>query len=327
MTYKSRFAIVTLIVTTISVLLVSYIHYGSNSLIAPFTKENKSNLNTILSQYQEQILLLLLGRDSCPGTAKAMSILDGYATEKPDGVVIVRVDVPLPGESLQPSSGVDYAFRRFMDNDRLVASELDFFYYPTLYVFDGDGTKRFVGGCDKDLVAQMVQEILAEQPGHTKKIYTLPMPEIGTQAPSFSGSTPANETVALNTLLGESGLLIFFSKASCSFSTKELPHLKDITDAVCGKGVSTVIVSQKETTASDSSIYEMHCAGVPVVQDRTGDIFKSFGVDATPFFYLLDKNAMIIKHRSFTHTVAMNSVNAMLGLEPEKHRFESTKAG
>jgi peroxiredoxin len=256
-----------------------------------------------------------------------MSILNEFAKQKPDGVAVVRVDVPLPGESLLISPSNDDAFPRFSDSGRLVASELDFFYYPTLYVFDGDGIKRFAGGCDKDLVIQMVQEIIAEQPGHTKKIYTLRMPEIGTQAPSFSGSTSANERVALNALLGESGLLIFFSKASCPFSTKELPHLKDIVDTVHSKGVSTVIINQKETAATDNSVYEIQCAGVPVVQDQTGKIFESFGVDATPFFYLLDKHARIIKHRSFTHAAAMNSVNAMLGLEPEKHRFESTKAG
>jgi thiol-disulfide isomerase/thioredoxin len=322
----TRFSSKILFAVIISAGLIGYALYNKGLLNHFLAERETMNIDSILSQNPGKIRLLLLGRDGCPGTAKATTVLEELAEQEPNNGAIIRIDVPLSGETLEPFPEGGCRFPRFADSGRLIAKELDFFYYPTLYVFDKDGTKRFVGGCDKPFIAQMIKEIVAEGPEYAKKIYTMEMPALGSIAPVFSGASD-DKTLSLDSLLGENGLLIFFSNSSCIFSNQALPHLQNIADIVRGLGVSTVIINRKEVVVSDNSKYETQCAGVPVVYDHTGEIFQSFGVDATPFYYLLDKEAKIIKHRSFTHAVAMNSVNAMLGLEPEKRRFESTKAG
>ena len=308
--------------------IVGYIRLSGPSSSAVLSAEPAGvDLSSLLSNYRGRVLLLLLGRDGCPGTAKATVVLDEYAPVKPDGAEIVRLDVPLPGESLRLSSDWKHNFQRFADKGRLIADELDFFFYPTLYIYDGDGLLRFAGGCDAELVPRMVGEILAEAPGQEKKIYTLPMPPVGTEAPGFSASTLEKNELSLESLIAQNGLLIFFARTSCPFTLKELPHLKDIADAFSDKGIATVIINQKDEGGSDDSLYGKHCAGVPVISDPKGEISKSFGVEATPFFFLLDGNAIIVKHRSFTHSAAVGSINALLGLGQEASRFDPAEAG
>lgn len=143
------------------------------------------NKSFSLNNYRGNILILLLGRDDCPGTAMTTIALDRYILTKPKQISIVRLNVPLRNENLIPSSKWNHSFPCFVDKGRKIADKLDFFYYPTLYVYDKQGNKRYVGAFDKDKIDTMVREILAEKPGDMKKIYTLPMSAVGKYAPSF----------------------------------------------------------------------------------------------------------------------------------------------
>jgi len=115
-----------------------------------FQGQSAGSLQDILTQHRGQVLVLLLGRDGCPGTANATLVLDAYAAAQTKGIAVLRLDVSLPGEELKLAGKWSHGFNRLLDKDRRVADELEFFYYPTLYIFDREGIQRFAGGCDKD---------------------------------------------------------------------------------------------------------------------------------------------------------------------------------
>jgi peroxiredoxin len=297
----------------------------------PATKTLKiqapSDLSSLLKDHHGRVLILLVGADGCPGTAKATTALDQYISAKPKSVSVMRLDVPLPKEMHKPTSAWKHSFPRFTDKGRKIADKLEFFYYPTLYVFDGQGMKRYAGACDKGKIARMAREILAEKPGAKKKVYTLPMPAVGKSAPAFSGKMLTGKAATRASLMKKRGLLVIFSRTSCPFSAGEIPQFKDIAGRYRDKGVGVVVVNQEEELGTIKPVYEKKCAGVPVIWDRSGDICKSYGVDAVPFFFLLNEDGKIVARRSFAHPAAVNSINAMLGLKAEKPRFKSTEGG
>jgi peroxiredoxin len=302
---------------------------GCSKPSAPGTGKVRApgSLSALLKDHHGRVLILLLGRDGCPGTAKATAALDKYVSAKPEQVSVVRLDVPFPNETLKLTTEWKHPFPRYADKGRKIAGELEFFFYPTLYVFDGQGTKRYVGGCDTDKIAVMAREILAEKPGAKKKVYTLPMPSVGQRAPAFSGSTLAGKAVTRNSLMGKRGLLMIFARTSCPFSAADIPQFKDMATSLPDKGVGVVVVNQQEDLSKIKPVYEKKCAGVPVIWDRSGSICKSFGVDAVPFFFLLNHDGKVVTRRSFTHAAAANSVNTLLGLKSAKPRYKPTEGG
>jgi len=301
--------------------------------------QSVNSLADILGQHRGQTLVLLLGRDGCPGTASATLVLDGYVASGPKEIAVLRLDVPLPGEELKLAGKWDHRFNRLLDKDRRVADELEFFYYPTLYIFDREGAKRFVGGCDKDKIHLMVEEILAEPPGEKKKIYTTPQPAVGQAAPQFSGTLlaggaeapwrpyGAQQAVKLDSLCGAKGLLIFFSRTSCPFSMEQLPLAKTLAGQIADHGVKVVIINQAESVDKITPVYQKHCPGLPIIWDKDGAICKAYGVDAVPFFFLLNQDGKIVQRRSFTYDAALNAVEVMLGISAEKNRFKTKSAG
>jgi len=302
---------------------------GCSRSPAPGTGKGRApgNMSDLLRDHRGRVLILLLGRDRCPGTAKATAALDEYVSTEPEQVSVVRLDVPLPNETLKLTLEWKHAFPRFPDTGRKIAGELDFFYYPTLYVFDGQGERRYIGGCDRDKIAVMAREILAEKPGGKKNVYTLPMPSVGEPAPAFSGNTLTGEAVTQDSLTGKRGLLVIFARTSCPYSMEAIPQFKDMADRFRDKGVGVVIVNQRGELGTIKPVYEKKCARVPVIWDRNGDICRSFGVDAVPFYFVLDSGGKIVSRRSFTHKAAADSVNAMLGLRAGKPRFKATEGG
>ena len=301
--------------------LVSY-------LLQPgFQGQSSGSLDDILAKHRGQVLVLLLGRDGCPGTAAATTVMDEYAATQPKEIAVLRLDVPLPGEALKLSPDWKHAWPRLLDEERRVAGQLDFFYYPTLYIFDREGIQRFAGGCDKDKIGLMVQEILAEQSGEKKKIYTLPQTAIGQDAPIFFARLLTGESVNLEWLTGPKGLLIFFSRTSCPFSLEQLPQVKILAGQIEEKGIRVVIINQSESVDKITPIYQKHCAGLPIIWDKDGSICQAFGVDAVPFFFLLDQDGKITQRRSFTYNAALNAVEVMLGISAEKSRFKTKAAG
>jgi peroxiredoxin len=285
------------------------------------------SLNALLKDHRGNVLILLLGIEGCPGTAKATEGLDEYVGTKPEQVSVVRLDVPPPNKTLKATSERKHRLPRFVDAGRKIADELDFFYYPTLYVFDGDGVKRYVGGYDRDKIAAIARDILAEKPGAKKKIYTPPMPAVGEPAPAFSGGTLTGKAVSKDSLLGKHGLLIFFARTSCPYSMRDIPEFKDIADHYRGKGLAAVAVNMQEDLSDIKPLYEGKCAGESIIWDRDGKICKSFGVDAVPFFFLTNEHGKVVARGEFTHTSASDSINAMLGLKAGAQRFKPTKGG
>lgn len=298
-----------------------------SSLSASAVRHGAGDLSALLNDHHGRVLILLLGMEGCPGTAKATIGLDEYLSSKPGKVSVVRLDVPLPGKQPATASAWDHSFPRFVDTGRRVANKLEFFYYPTLYVFDGQGYKRYVGAFDKGKVSTMVRGILAEKPGSERRIYTPPMPAVGQQVAAFAGSTLGGDSVSQRSLMGERGLVMIFARTSCQFSAADMPQFKEIADRFRGKGVNTVIVNQQEDLDVIKPMYARKCAGVQVVWDHDGRISQSFGVDAVPFFFLVNKDGKIASRRSFTHAAAIDAINAMLGLKTGGQRFKPTEGG
>jgi len=283
-------------------------------------------LSAFLADHRGRLLLLLLGREDCPGTARATAVLDAYAPHKGETVSIIRVDVPLPNEHLKLGPW-KHPYPRRLDEGRHLAQQLDFFFYPTLYVFDRDGDLRYTGGCDEAGIRTMVSEILAERPGRPRKSYTLSMPGAGDPAPAFGAETLTGRTVTLADLRGRRATLLIFARTSCPFTVEALPGMRALATDFNKHGVATVIVNSREQKAKLKEVYGKHGVTMPIVWDRGGEVNAAYGVDVTPFFFLLDDRGKIAARRSYTHAAARNALNALLGLAAEPPRYESTKAG
>jgi peroxiredoxin len=273
------------------------------------------------------VLLVLLGREGCPGTRKATAVLDSYVPRRPAGVDVIRVDVPLPGERYVPIAGWGRPYGYAVDAGRRLAGELDFFFYPTLYVFDRDGELRFAGGCELARVEAMVGELLAERPGAPKRSYSLALVPEGQPAPDFAGTDPDGGPAALEALRGVRATLLFFAASSCPFSVQELANLRGIAEAYRDKGVAVAIINRGQTAEEIRPVYRRHVPELPVVWDRSGEICRAYGVDAVPFYYLLDADGKVVRRRSFTPAAAAGAVNALLGVGPEPLRFKPSEAG
>jgi peroxiredoxin len=273
------------------------------------------------------VVILLLGREDCPGTAKATLALDGYAQDRPRGVEVIRVDVPLPGEDYRAGGTWDHPFARVVDNGRRLAGELEFFFYPTLYVFDRDGELRFSGGCDAAALRGMTREILAEKEGVAKKTYTVPLLPLGQPAPVFAAADLNGRPAGLSALRGERATLLFFSDTTCPYTVAELGNLRALAEARRAQGVNVIIVSRGAAPAQSRPVYEKLAPGVPVVHDADGAVFRAYGLDAVPFFYLLDGGLLVVKRRSFTAEAAAGAVDSLLGLAGDKPRYKPAEAG
>ena len=97
---------------------------------------------------EQDISILLLGRNDCPGTQKALPVLENFYKEKSTKVSVKYLEVPLPDKKETLPGEWKYSFSRSFDQGRSTADKLNFFYYPTLYIFDKDDELRFEGGCD-----------------------------------------------------------------------------------------------------------------------------------------------------------------------------------
>ena len=173
----------------------------------------------------------------------------------------------------------------------------------------------------------IVNKISSEKPGTKKKNFSLIKPANGEKAPDFSASNLNNNRVSLKEMMGDEATLIFFAKTSCPFTKDALPDLYKVYKKHEVNGVKCFIINQEESLKSIAAVYREKVPGVPVVWDEDGDISKEYGVDVTPYFFLLDNKRKIVKHRSFTAGAAENAINTLLGLEAEKTRYKSTEAG
>lgn len=284
------------------------------------------SLAEFLQPFKGKTLVLLLGREGCPGTIQATEDLSVWK-DKPANLAIVRLDVPLPNEKLVLREAWDRPFPRQIDDGRQIASQLEFFFYPTLYLFDPDGDLRFTGGCDTAKLAAMAKEMAADLPGQPKKNFSLPMPAIGTAAPAIGGVDLAGTPVELKTLAGKAGTLLVFAKTSCPFSVGALPAVKTLADHYRQDNIAVVVINSGEELEKIRPVYEKATPGVTVVYDRNGEISKAYGVETAPFCFLLDKEAKVVARRPFVPATANRDLAAQTGRQSEAPLFKPTEAG
>lgn len=290
-------------------------------------QQSAAIMQSFLAPYQGKVLLLLMGREGCPGTAKATEFLHTYAATKPEAVAILRLDVPLAGEDLELSEEWGHPYPRNVDTGRRIADALDFFFYPTFYLFGPDGTQRYSGGCDPATLEPMVKEILAEQPGQPKKSYNLPMPKAGEAAPAFTGTDLKRQGVTLTSLKGPKATLLVFAQTSCSYTIDAFPSVQLVANAFRKHAVAFVVINTGEDLETIQPIYAKSLSNIPVVWDKGGAISKQYGVDVSPFFFLLDQNNKVVKRGSFKAQAVTGALNTLLNRSVAAPRPASKEAG
>ncbi len=284
-------------------------------------------IRSFLAPYHGKVLLLLMGREGCPGTAKATAALHKYASSKPEAVAILRLDVPLAGEVLELSEEWAHPYPRNVDTGRKIADALDFFFYPTFFVFDPDGEMRYSGGCDPAKLPQMVNEILAEKPGQPKQSYNLPMPKAGETAPVFTGTDVKGQSISLTTLKGVKATLLVFAQTSCPYTIDALPAIQSVANAFRKHDVALVVINTGEDLETIQPIYAQSLSNIPVVWDKGGEISQQYGVDVTPFYFLLDQNGKVFKRGSFKAQAVTGALNTLLNRSVAAPRPASKEAG
>ena len=284
-------------------------------------------IQSFLAPYQGKVLLLLMGREGCPGTGQATEFLHTYAATKPEAVTILRLDVPLAGEVLKLSEEWAHPYPRKVDTGRQIADALDFFFYPTFCVFDPDGEMRYSGGCDPAKLPQMVKEILEEKPGQLKKSYNLPMPKPEEPAPAFTGTDLTGQVLTLARLQGKKATLLVFAQTSCPYTIDALPAIQSVGNAFRTHDVAVVVINTGEEQETIQPIYAKSLSNIPVIWDKTGEISQQYGVDVTPFFFLLDQNGKVVKHGSFKAKAVTGALNTLLDRSVAAPRPASKEAG
>jgi len=269
-----------------------------------------------LAAYRGRTLVLLMGMPGCPGTEEATAFFTGYATRKPAQVELLRIDVPPPEGKLDPGMPWSAPFPRQLDTDRRIAGALGFFSYPTLYVIDRDGTVRFSGPCETAKVETMVAEIAAEAPGSPKRMFSPAMPEVGTRAPAFSGTTLDGREVALDGLRGRRATLLLFGSTTCPFSTAAARALPELAAAYADQGLAVAIVNQGGTVEAMRAAYAGQT--LPVVIDADAAISSGkYGVWAVPFSFVLDADGSVVSRQAYSAAAGKAAVAKALGLAHE----------
>ncbi len=282
----------------------------------------------LLSDCQGDVTVLLMGSPRCPGSQEANRILKKYDESKPDGVSIVRVEVPPPGGVMTLPDGWNPGIRSLVDTDRQAAESLDFYYYPTLYIFDRDGEMRFKGDCEEDRVAEIVDALAAEKPGAKKTSFDKALPLAGTPAAAFSASTLEGKSVSLADLKGHKATLLVFGSTTCPYSKKAMVCVPRLKNDYASKGVSVAIVNAGGTATEIAPFYRATTPDVTVVVDSSSDISsRKYGVNTVPFFYVLDGNGKVAYRMAFNEVTAREAIEAVLGLSTKPVKPRSGGAG
>lgn len=274
----------------------------------PLTAQN------LLERSKGQVLVLLMGMEGCPNTRRGTETLAEYAAQRPAGVTVVRVDAPPPAEELAPVPEWKQPYAYVFDAGREVADRLEFFFYPTLYVLDRDGTVRYSGGLDLEDLQRMVSEIVAEQPGAKKKIYTPPLPAVGTPGADFRAKTLDGKDAGLASLRGPKGAFLYFASTACPFSVRGLPAVAQLAKSFGEKGVGFTVINKQEAVEDVRRVCAENAPELPVVVDTDAAICKAYGVEPVPFFFILDGKGAIAERRPFTPESATAALNQLLGL-------------
>jgi thiol-disulfide isomerase/thioredoxin len=259
----------------------------------------------IITQNKGKILVALFGMETCPGTEKSTPLLAEFARNKPEGVVVYRIDVPLAGHPFEEAKNLSPDLSYAIDNGRAMATRLEFFFYPTLYIFDRDGVVRFSGGLEPDRLRTMVSELLAEVPGTEKKMYTQPLVKAGEIIPDFTISNSNGSATNLSQLCADTGAMLLFSTTTCPFSLAAVDDFEKVKKDLSGKKFNYVIVTFGEDAKNVGDLYAAKSPGSIVVVDADKSVSsKYFAVSAVPFVYVLNKDRKVVDRFPFTYDKA-----------------------
>jgi peroxiredoxin Q/BCP len=103
------------------------------------------------------------------------------------------------------------------------------------------------------------------------------MPEVGQEAPDFTGATQGDETLRLSDLRGQKVALYFYPKDNTSGCTKQACNLRDNWEALKEAGIAVVGVSGDSVKSHDTfaAKYELP---FPLVADPDHTILEQYGV-------------------------------------------------
>ncbi len=299
---------------------------GSNSAAARplYLKASEA-----LSAFDGEVLVLLMGKSGCTGTERAMPFITEYNRTKPEGVSVARLDVPPAGKTIRKDPNVPVDLHYDIDKDRQTAEAFDFFFYPTLLVFDRDGVARFRGGCDPDGVKKVVAALMAEEQGAPKFSFNAAVPGEGSRAVDFSGETIDGKQVSFSTLRGESSAtLLIFSSTNCPFSKKAMGCVNRIAEDFEKKGASVVIVNSGSGLDVAYPFYSKTTPGIPVLVDEKNEISGAkYGVQVVPFFFAIDGEGVIVHRMPFDDATAREALDSALGLSTGPVKVRAKGAG
>ena len=262
-----------------------------------------------------KVIVALLGMQGCPGTEHATLFLEKYSKTRPEGVFACRIDVPVPGKRVERAGNISSSVNYALDDGRVIAGRLEFFFYPTLYILDREGLVRFAGGCEADRVEAMVSEILSEKPGMEKKMYSAPLAKVGDIIPDFKIPTAEGGETSMDALCKDSGAILYFSSTACGFSMEALADIERLKKNFASNRWEYAIISFGEDAKTIGNVYSEKSAGTKVVMDVDKSLSeKYFGVSAVPFFFVLDKNRKVVDRRPFVYETARAAIAKALGV-------------
>jgi peroxiredoxin len=183
-----------------------------------------------------------------------------------------------------------------------------------------------MGACDKEKLSQMLYKINHPITGVPKEIFNKKTLAINSKISNFQTTLLNGQSIDLKKITGTNGGIIFFSRSSCPFSLDALDDFDTLAKIYKTKGISTTIIIQDETDIP-LNVYQDLKNVTFLIRDKQNILFKQFGVTTTPYFYLLDGNNIIKKHRSFTKKAAENAILAMQGTATPKDSMNCVGAG
>jgi len=280
-----------------------------------------------LASYQGDVVVLLMGSPTCPGTRDITARLSEYNGNKPQGVELVRIDVPPPDGKIKKPAKWTEGFPYYIDDGRKIADDIGFFYYPTMYILDGDGEVRYTGGWE-EAVPEYVSEILAEKPGGKKRMFSPTMLDVGEKAAYFSGTTLDGKRVSTEEFPGRQATLLIFSSTTCPFSKKAVASAPKLLEEFKDRKAGVIIVDAGGDPAKIRSYYDEKTPGVPVLSDQSKAISKDkYGVQTYPFFYVMNSKGAVSYRMPFTEDAARTAMQSTLGMLDGNVKIKTKGAG
>ena len=125
---------------------------------------------------------------------------------------------------------------------------------------------------------------------------------LGTKAPNFNlPDTVSGESMALDKITVEKGLLVIFMCNHCPFVVHVIDEIVNISKEYAVKGISTIGISSNDAIsypqdgpANMKAFAKKESFDFPYLYDESQDVAKSYNAACTPDFFLFDKNQDLV---------------------------------